>query len=116
MHQRWTEHRYTFATVKFELFAIQPIVWSFLPIGLHNFLWRTSLGKREVLKNVFSTSFGGTKVVMEAQFLQVGVAILDCWGVLATNFKFNSIVQQFQIARGQSRVSTDLGVHIIHGF
>ena len=64
LHQKWTEHRSGFATVKLELLAIHQIVFTFELPTLYNFLWRTSLDRREVLENLFSTSFGGIKVVM----------------------------------------------------
>ena len=66
MHQRWTEHRYNIGTVKLELLATLRMDFTFEKSALHNFLWRTSLDRREVLENLFSTSFGEVKVVMVA--------------------------------------------------
>ena len=53
-----------FATVKLELLAILRMDFTFELPTLHNFLWRTSLDWREVLEQLFSSSFGGIKVVM----------------------------------------------------
>ena len=73
LHQGWAGHRYNISTVKLELLAIHQIIFTFEISTLHNFLWRTSLDRREVLEKLFSTSFGGSKVVMEAQFFMAAL-------------------------------------------
>ena len=64
MHQKWTGHRYNISTVKLELLATLRMDLTFEKSTLHNFLWRTSLDRREVLDNLFSTRLVGYTVVM----------------------------------------------------
>ena len=54
LHQKLTEQRCTFATVKLELLAILRMDFPFELSTLHIFVWRTRLDRREVVeKNVF---------------------------------------------------------------
>ena len=60
---------------------------------LHNFLWRTSLDRREVLENLFSTSFGGIKVVMVAPFFMVAPKISSFWLIFIEVFHSQGVDQ-----------------------